>query len=370
MYLTGDHLEDLGFEVKYLFADELNTRVGPRWSRFVQPWAAVWRIREAERKWGCFDLIEVHEPLAIGCAVFRKILRSPRIIAFSYGLERRGHDAIVDYRHRKSIPIPIKSRVASRLQGEISLRGVLLSDHVVCSNNEDIAYLRRRGVPAERMTRHFSGVASQWLESDANPLRRAGQGVLFFGTWIERKGIAELVTTYEHVARAYPSVRLTIAGTQVQTSKVLESFSAEVSGRIRIIERLNTEAEIADVLRAHSILVLPSYFEGQPLVMMEAAAFGLALVTTGTCGMLDFVEHERNGLLIPSGDAAACIRAVGRLLDAPELLSSFGLQAFRDVQKYSWRASAENLAAAYGRVASSQAGSRPAKRTAGRERSF
>jgi glycosyltransferase involved in cell wall biosynthesis len=39
---------------------------------------------------------------------------------------------------------------------------------------------------------------------------------------------------------------------------------------------------------------LPSYFEGQPLTMLEAAAMGLAILTTNICGMADFIENGIN----------------------------------------------------------------------------
>jgi glycosyltransferase involved in cell wall biosynthesis len=51
-------------------------------------------------------------------------------------------------------------------------------------------------------------------------------------------------------------------------------------------------------------LVLPSFYEGQPLSMIEAATQGLAIVTTNVCGMKDFLTHEVDGLLLPVGDCA------------------------------------------------------------------
>jgi glycogen synthase len=53
----------------------------------------------------------------------------------------------------------------------------------------------------------------------------------------------------------------------------------------------------------HDIFVLPSFVEGMPLVLLEAMASGLAVVTTESSGMTDLVEDDHDGLLTISGDS-------------------------------------------------------------------
>jgi len=65
--------------------------------------------------------------------------------------------------------------------------------------------------------------------------------------------------------------------------------------------------------------VLPSYREGLPRGLIEAAAVGRAIVTTDAPGCREVVRHEENGLLVPVGDSEAVAAAIGRLLDDPAL---------------------------------------------------
>jgi glycosyltransferase involved in cell wall biosynthesis len=74
----------------------------------------------------------------------------------------------------------------------------------------------------------------------------------------------------------------------------------------------------AMLAQAH-VIVLPSYREGLPRGLIEAAAIGRAIVTTDAPGCREVVRHEENGLLVPVGDGPATAAAVDRLLRDPEL---------------------------------------------------
>ena len=74
----------------------------------------------------------------------------------------------------------------------------------------------------------------------------------------------------------------------------------------------------AMLAKAH-LIVLPSYREGLPRGLIEAAAIGRAIVTTDAPGCREVVRHEENGLLVPVGDTPATAAAIDRLLRDPDL---------------------------------------------------
>lgn len=353
MHLTSDYLRsDHGFDVHQVFADGFRLSA---WhsgaARFLQPWEAAGVIQRAVDRIGECDLVEVHEPLLLGLGLLHRLRRRPfKLIAFSYGLEERGIASMIEYRREHSIGMSAKSRLGCVLQTLQTSAGVRLADHVICSNFDDVRYLTSRRFPGHRVSRHFSGVDDDLLDrARAAPASR-GPGVLFVGSWIERKGIREIAAALPRVLESCPGSSLTIAGCRSPASGVLEAFPEHLRARIRVIERMDSNETLAAVYASHRVLVLPSYFEGQPLAMMEAAAFGLSIVTTPVSGMLDFIRDGENGLFAPVGDSAALAGQVERLLRDDDLARALGSAVRRDVEHHTWRDSARNLAAIYTRA--------------------
>ncbi|WP_338081283.1 glycosyltransferase [Allochromatium vinosum] len=99
------------------------------------------------------------------------------------------------------------------------------------------------------------------------------------------------------------------------------------------LERWRTEGDV--VLLGHvddmpalleqiDIAVLPSYREGVPRSLLEAAACGLPLIATDVPGCREIVRDDENGLLIPARDSAALTAAIRRLSQDAALRTRFG----------------------------------------------
>jgi glycosyltransferase involved in cell wall biosynthesis len=82
--------------------------------------------------------------------------------------------------------------------------------------------------------------------------------------------------------------------------------------------------DIPGVWAASHIGVLPSYREGLPLSLLEAAACGRALVATDVPGCKEVIEHGVNGFLVPAKDANALADAIARLVTDAGLREGFG----------------------------------------------
>jgi glycosyltransferase involved in cell wall biosynthesis len=84
-----------------------------------------------------------------------------------------------------------------------------------------------------------------------------------------------------------------------------------ISPAVRV---LGHQPSMVPLLRSAHVVCLPTYREGLPTALIEAAACGRPIVTTDVIGARDMVEHERTGLLVPVRDPAALADAIERLL--------------------------------------------------------
>ena len=91
-----------------------------------------------------------------------------------------------------------------------------------------------------------------------------------------------------------------------------------------MVECLGERTDIAELYQSSHIAVLPSYREGLPKSLIEAAASGRAVVTTDVPGCRDAIEPGETGVLVPARDAQALAEAVVRLAENPELRQQMG----------------------------------------------
>lgn len=104
-----------------------------------------------------------------------------------------------------------------------------------------------------------------------------------------------------------------------------------------------------------SIVCLPSYREGLPKTLIEAAACGRAIVTTDVPGCREVVIHGENGFLVPPQDSAALADALGALISNPSLRDTMGAYSREHTLKhFSMLKITEETLGYYWKVISSQ----------------
>ena len=349
MYSTGDVLTAMGNQIDYLFSESLqvNSSVFPR--QLAIPLQVPRLISELTRNGRHYDVIEIHEPLAAPYCFFRKINKKlPPVVVFSHGLEKRNQLAELSYKQEKKIAISLALRFL-RITVLQSMYALKNCDHIICLNSEDRAYLQQIGIPKNRITQIDNGVESQFLLAGEvlAKTKSSRSGILFLGSWLLRKGTLDLVPAITQVLHSHPLLKFTIAGCGCNSDNILKDFPEDVHSQIQIIPKLSNNEELIETYRQNSIFVLPSYFEGQPLVMLEAAAMGLAIVTTNICGMADFIEDGINGLTVPVGNVESLTQSLNRLVEDETLARHLGEAARQKVQAYTWQSSAEKIAKAY-----------------------
>ncbi|MBK7975183.1 MAG: glycosyltransferase [Deltaproteobacteria bacterium] len=152
-------------------------------------------------------------------------------------------------------------------------------------------------------------------------LEVTGRLVLFVGNVIPVKGIDVLIDAASRLAaRAeLADVRFVLVGGGADIPRYEALARARGLADVLRFTGFRPTDEVPSWMAACDVFCLPSRSEGLPNVILEAMGVGRAIVATRVGGVPDLVEHEGNGLLVPSEDPAALADALSRLLAEPRM---------------------------------------------------
>jgi glycosyltransferase involved in cell wall biosynthesis len=166
------------------------------------------------------------------------------------------------------------------------------------------------------------------------------------------KGVAEFVAAAEALAASGIQARFVLVGDtdEGSPSAISRSQLAEWhdSGSI---EWWGKMSNMQDVLPRAAIVCLPSYREGLPKVLIEAAACGLPIVTTDVPGCRDVVQHYVNGMLVPARDVEVLALTIKLLLENPDLRERMGEAGRKKSAHFSQHVVIEKTLARYNQLA-------------------
>ncbi len=148
-----------------------------------------------------------------------------------------------------------------------------------------------------------------------------------------QKGVEYFIRSAGEILNEIPAARIWIIGDGPLSSSLQRLI--EESGLEGRVHLLGGRQNIPTYLKRFDVMVLPSLWEGLPYVLLEAAALAKPVVTTSIDGIMELIEDEKSGLLVPPGDPKKLAQAVIRMLRDRNLAARLG-ERFRDevVQTY------------------------------------
>ena len=177
-----------------------------------------------------------------------------------------------------------------------------------------MAYLRKNGVPADRIERipHFRSLEPV---AAAKAPRQTNAAVKALGRFAHKKGFDVLLQAVAHAAAQGATFRLEIGGDGPERAS-LKALAA----RLGIEDRVTFCGWIDDVeafLADAGLFVLPSRVESFGIVILEAMACGVPIIATRVSGPLATLDGD-TALLVPSDDPAAMAAAMRAVFEAPD----------------------------------------------------
>ncbi len=226
------------------------------------------------------------------------------------------------------------------------------SAYTVVQNPDDEQLVARLGVPADRLERvSGSGVDLSLFPGTAEP---AGVPVVVLpARLLVDKGVNEFVEAVRLLRSRGVELRAVLAGEPDLKNRASVSVAAiDAWVREGVVEHLGWVKDMPSLLAASHIVCLPSYREGLPKALLEAAAAARAIVTTDVPGCRSVVRDGENGLLVPSRDVVALANAMQRLIEDRELRARMGACGRRRAEE-EWASTVviEQMLAFHARVA-------------------
>jgi glycosyltransferase involved in cell wall biosynthesis len=339
----GKELCALGHHVEPKFFEDLLEQ--PRWpSRFRAVEFARRIAQYVQERKNDFDVVNIHAPFGFWYGAKRRRLgreAGPPYVMTMHGLEERRNYAMSrEAKKGRADYFRWKNRVWQHLYHMRTYRwSFKTADECIVLNREALLFLQLYyGLPPDRVWFIPNGIGPEFFHVRYHSPAVATR-ILFVGTWIDHKGIHYLAEAFGKVLREIPEARLTVAGCIEPEERVRRHFAPEAQTALEVWPFV-PRAEIPSLYAEHEIFVLPSLMEGMPLVLLEAMASGMAVVTTESSGMTDLVEDAHDGLFAIPGDSDSLVSAMSRLCRDAELRKRLGNAAQEKMKRFTWAQSA------------------------------
>jgi glycosyltransferase involved in cell wall biosynthesis len=215
----------------------------------------------------------------------------------------------------------IRGGVLQRVQQTLYREAFVTASIVFFQNEDDSRLFEQLGVVRPEQVRLLPGSGVDCRHFMAKPLaeREPGEAhLLFVGRLLGDKGVRELADAMRLVRRHHPAVSLTLLGDLGAANRTAitpsEVAGWEAEGLLRHIARTN---DVRPFLADADAVVLPSYREGMPRSLLEAAATGRPLLAANVPGCRELVTDGGNGLLFEARSAESLASAITQFAATP-----------------------------------------------------
>lgn len=341
---TNAALRTLGHHVDALWRHDLGMRIRHGNLRYLVELPRA--IERAVRDAGAYDVVQVSQPHGYR-AVSIAHERGAVFVHRSHGLEPRVAEELRKWRpDTRSVARRAASAILAKpLSRHMTSTAERADGHIVYCT-DDARYLHERlHVPNERIAVVPPAAPAGFLDDDPPPmtgerLRRVlyvSQFAPFKAPEIVAAAMRRLAATHELTwvcSRAHHDAVRRLVGVPLELRDWMPA------------------AELKRVYDAHGVFLFPSYVEGYGKVFLEAMSRGLCVAASDTSGARDAIEHGRDGVLVPVGDAEALADGV-RALDL-QRAQAMSRAAVAKARRHTWLRAARETAAFFERLRSAR----------------
>jgi glycosyltransferase involved in cell wall biosynthesis len=248
------------------------------------------------------------------------LIRVPHTINWVAGM---GWLFVSNSRRAKILQIAVRKVLGMLLRGT----------SVIVENEDDQAIIASLGI-ADRHTHLIRGAGVDTFQYAPSPEPDGVHLVVLPARMLWDKGVEEFVSAARQLRQRGVKSRFVLVGEpDAQNPASVPELQLLAWQKEGVVEWWGRREDMPQVLAQSYIVCLPSYREGLPKALLEAASCGRPIVTTNVPGCRDVVRDGDNGLLVEARNATALTDALAKLLADPELRQKMGQRGRERVLK-------------------------------------
>lgn len=213
------------------------------------------------------------------------------------------------------------------------------ADFIITTTNPNRnQILENHIVPPEKLAAIPEGIELKNYETvKADPLQKRKElgipdGAVFIGTVARleaAKGHKYLLEAAKQILEKRKDIYFIMVGKgHLQAELEEKTKELGIQANVRF---LGFRDDMLEILQSVDLFVLPSLWEGQGVVLMEAMCYKKPVIACKVGGVVDIVQDGENGLLVPSRDPDSLAKAILKMMDMPEKMKEMGEEGYRRI---------------------------------------
>lgn len=287
-----------------------------------------------------FDLVHLHSPLVAPVQTKRPVVSTI-------------HNPLkVDIRY---VELVDAFSLALRLQLPFSHhleRGVIKQSRAITTVSASVAEeLREYGLDPGQISVIGTGVDVSLFEPATVKIPSQNPYILCVGRLAYRKGLSDLIEAMRLLSGTLKTKLVLVGSGPLEQRLRRQVIRYGLQDRVEFYGQINNKQKLAEVYRGALVYVQPSWYEGLPVTILEAAASGVPVIATSVSGNVEVIESGENGMLVPARAPSELAKAIAQLSEQPDQRRKFANAGLEVVHgRFTWDKVIDRTLAVYERV--------------------
>lgn len=241
----------------------------------------------------------------------------------------------------------LRGRILEAMVTRLYKLALRRAHRVFFHNDDDLALFYERGIVRREQSVVLPGSGVDLERFSPRDATVSGDGMSFLlpSRLMWEKGLREFIDAARQIKSRRPDLRFLLLGAPASPGRGPDEAELQGWAAEGLVEILGSRDDVRPVIAASDCVVLPSYREGMPRVLLEAAAMGKPVIATDVPGCRQALVDGRTGLLCAVRSGSSLAEAMNRMIElGPNRLQGMGAEGRRLAEE---RFGIDNVIAAY-----------------------